>query len=261
MKRVLSFALALVMLVALSSTAFATKFVDSISNKGAPEVIPAGVKDGEEYIGEVIDPEGNVLHTVTHDCLVVTPVSEANTSTRIPEDARDLLLEVYDELSKPDTKLSTLCPELDDIVKAAFGDEYDADDLVVRDLFDATALCDELKQFLPIPGNTIDITFKLPLGADEFVSVIAYVDGVWKPIVKTVNNGDGTVTCTFEDICPIAFLTHVDSSSGSPDDPADTGDDAGMMMGVWGAVMAISLLAIIALIYVYRRNMIKNSGK
>ena len=27
----------------------------------------------------------------------------------------------------------------------------------------------------------------------------------WEPIVKTVNNGDGTVTCTFEHLCAISF--------------------------------------------------------
>ena len=27
----------------------------------------------------------------------------------------------------------------------------------------------------------------------------------WSPIVKTVNNGDGTVTCTFEHLCAIEF--------------------------------------------------------
>ena len=37
------------------------------------------------------------------------------------------------------------------------------------------------------------------------VAVFSYVDGEWIEAVSVTNNGDGTVTVVFEDICPVAF--------------------------------------------------------
>ena len=41
--------------------------------------------------------------------------------------------------------------------------------------------------------------------AQIFVSTYDETTKEWSPIVKTVNNGDGTVTCTFEHLCAVAF--------------------------------------------------------
>ena len=34
----------------------------------------------------------------------------------------------------------------------------------------------------------------------------------WTPVVKTVNNGDGTVTCTFEELGVIAFSVRTEEA-------------------------------------------------
>ena len=51
------------------------------------------------------------------------------------------------------------------------------------------------------------MTFDLGImpGIDVIVMTYDEVTGEWDPIVKSVNNGDGTVTCTFEHLCAIAF--------------------------------------------------------
>ncbi|MBQ8894609.1 MAG: hypothetical protein IJ043_09435 [Clostridia bacterium] len=247
MKKIVSVLMILVTLFTFSVTAMAAdvEFVPSIGNKGAPELVVDG-----DVIGHVRNPEGDILSTEHTDCLIITPVAEANTSTEIPEDARDILLQVYEELSKPGTKLSEECPELKKAVAAELGENKTADDLVVRDLFDVTSVCSDLDQHLAKEGNVLDLTFKLGLGKDAFVTAMVYVDGAWKPLPKVVNNGDGTVTAYFEALCPVAFLVEADVAGQSP----DTGDHSASDLALWIALMAVSLALIVVLVVFARRS-------
>lgn len=257
MKKTLSFLMVAVMLVlSFSMAVSADNFVPSITYKPAPDLVYTEGEDGKKIIGYVVDPEGNKLTTEYHDCLLITSVAEAPTSEKIPDDARDTLLAVYDELSAADMKLSTISDELNALTKAAIG--HDADHLVVKDLFDVTVLCDELKTNLAPVGNTIDLTFELPVNADSFVVVMTYKNGEWAPIEKTVNNDDGTITCTFEDFCPVAILVPATDEGLTP--PA-TGDIVTNQVAFWGFVMVISTALIVVLVVVSRRNSKKVEAK
>lgn len=228
-------------------TVFASNFVPSISYKGAPEIVLADPATG--LVGEV---EGNV-GTAEHDrkvytnCLVVTPVSEASTSTEIPTTAAQTLLTVYGQLNNQETRLSELSDELNLLVASKLGNGKDADDLIVKDLFDVSVLCDKLAASLAPAGTTLDITFDISVAADEEVFIMTYKNGSWAPIENVVNNGDGTVTGTFENFCPVAIFVE---GEGRPDSPETGVLD---LSYVWAIVAAVSAILIVCVLVINKR--------
>ena len=249
MKKLISCIMVVATLLTFSFSAMAAdvSFVPSITNKGAPELAGTTDTNGKKIIGYIRDSEGKVLATIYEDCLVITSVSDANTSTKIPDDAKKLLLKAYEELTKSGTKLSEVCPELNKIVSEKLGDSMNADNLVIRDFFDITELCDDLKNYLPIEGNTLELTFDLSLPSNAVLAAMVYVDGKWQPVKNSVNNGDGTVTVSFDKICPVAFLV----PAGTDDSTVVvTGDTTQSNPVLWGCVMVFSLAAIVVLVYV-----------
>ncbi len=240
MKKVLVCLLAVATLFACTLTVSAD-FVKSIEDKGAPGIVAGD--DG--VIGKVLGEDGEVIAVCHEDCIIITPVAEAETSTEIPEDAREILLQVYEELCDPDTKLSEVFEDLNDDVKAALGEDKDADDLVIRDLFDVTGICSDLK-VLPKDGQSIELTFDLSVPKDGLVLGMIYIDGEWKQLDLT-NNGDGTVSVVFTEFCPVAFL--VPSSTASA--PV-TGEDLGKL-AVWGGLLAVSAVAVVLLVVFGRK--------
>lgn len=222
MRRVISLITVLVLCLSVVCPAFATDtFVPSISDKGHPEI---------NWPVMLLDDEGQVVGEIDEGCLIVTPVSEAETAEDIPEDAKKELLDVYKQLTDGTMTLP--------------GDE----DLVIRDLFDASLICtDDHKETLDQEGVYIELTFDLSIAAGVDVVVMAYVDGVWVPAHSVVNNGDGTVTVLLEDICPIAIAVHEDYY----DVPAQTGDNSGIL--IWTVVMLLSAAALVVLLISRRK--------
>ena len=261
MKKLISFIMVMAVMLVSSVSVMATEvdFVPSISNKGAPEIVVTYDENGKMVIGILFDGRGGVVSTEYEECIVITSVNDVKNSTKIPEDAKKELLKVFEELNEDGAKLSEICPELDDIVKDELGDDWTADDLVVRDLFDITGLCEELKVELPKDGNTLELKFNLSLPKDAFITAMAYVDGKWQPIVETKNNGDGTITCVFEEICPVAFLTTGSgTATNTPSidtnvnpDVVVTGDTVNRII-LWSVVILMSLSVMAAMI-IYNR--------
>jgi hypothetical protein len=223
MKKFICLLTVLLMMTTLVCPVFAAEgFVPSISDKEEPDI----VVDDEGVAGIIRGEDGEIVDKVPGSCLVITPISEAETSTEIPEDSRKELLYVYKELLEGDM---TLPYEEDGL---------DPDTMVIRDLIDASWLCEEHPEMLEPEGVTIDLTFDIGVDADTKVYVYVYIDGEWTP-VPVVNNGDGTVTCTFEKICPIAFC--VAAGTGTP--PAQTGDT---FSTAWVVLMVASAAALVA---------------
>ena len=56
-------------------------------------------------------------------------------------------------------------------------------------------------------GVVLELTFDLGVVADAQIFTQTYDEekDEWEPIVSTVNNGDGTITCVFEHLCAIEF--------------------------------------------------------
>ena len=169
MKKVICLTLAVLICVSLAVTALANTFVPSITYKGSPDIVS--------------DYEG---------CLRVTPVSKAKT---LPKAEEELLLKVYKELSD-----GTMVLPYDKV------EGIDADKMVIRELLDVAFTCDhEHATKLKDEGVSVTVTFKLGVAKDDVLVAMTYVNDEWVPAVELVNNGDGSVTCTFEDLCPVVF--------------------------------------------------------
>ncbi len=234
MKKLICLLTVLALAMAFACPVFAAEaFVPSISDKEEPDIVP----DDEGVIGEIKGEDGEIIDKVDGDCLVITPISEAETSTRIPEDAREELLYVYEELLNGDM---TLPYEQDGL---------DPETMVIRELIDASWLCEEHPAMLEPEGVTIDLTFDIGVDADTKVYVYVRIDGEWTA-VPVVNNGDGTVTCTFEELCPIAFC--VAAGTGKP--PVQTGDEFNPT--IWIVLLAVSAAALVGVV-VLRRKLVK----
>ena len=234
MKKIIAIVVALMLCAAMVMPAAAAgnEFTPSVSNKPAPEIVPVVDPDGNPAIGVLCDGDGQIIDYVYEDCLIITPVSEAKTSTEIPDYAEKVLLDVYGKLTsgemtipyeKHDSKLNT-------------------GNMVIRDLFDATFICTEHPDMLEPQGVTLRIIFDLNVAKDVEVYAMTYKNNEWNPIVSTVNNGDGTVTCTFEKLCPVEF-----SVKTAEEPPVQTGDDSGKDLLLWGSVAAVALVAIVVL--------------
>jgi hypothetical protein len=172
--------------------------VPSITYKPNPEVIPVEGENGEEYIGVIRDENGEIVDYVGHGCLLITPIAHVwDEEIEVPKVVEDLLLYVYDSLNDGSMKIPYEKHEAD----------LDPANMVIRDLFDARWVCEEHRDLIEKEGVTFEIIFDLGVVADAQIFVATYDETTkeWSPIVKTVNNGDGTVTCTFEHLCAVAF--------------------------------------------------------
>lgn len=239
MKKLICLLLVLVLCLSLSVTvlAVAEGFVPSIEEKGEPEIVPS-----EGGIAEIINVNDNAITDLVEEhCLVITPLSKANSSDKIPPAAREELLEIYEALKKGETKIPydkvdpSLMPK----------------DWVVRDLFDASFLCDDHPELLAKEEEAIRLRFDINIPKNEQVIVMYYKDGQWNPARSVVNNGDGTITVVLDDICPIAFCVK-DSSK-----PPQTGDTVGQNMPIYVGIMAVSAIALVGVVVIYRKKTAK----
>ncbi|MBR5020074.1 MAG: LPXTG cell wall anchor domain-containing protein [Oscillospiraceae bacterium] len=221
MRKVICMILAAVLCMGLACPVFAdadNPFVPSVGYKDGPEITDA-------------EPHG--------DCLVVTTVNEAqNQSTDIYQEDRDLLLEVHEALATDEMELPI------------------EGDYVVRDLVDVSwkkTTCVEPghghKEWLKEDDTQIRVTFDLGVEAGLEIIVLVYVDGEWVPARSVKNNGDGTVTVVFDDICPVAFCVKRNDIY----DPPKTGDEMGRSVYLFVGLMAASIVGLAVLWYVWRK--------
>ena len=225
MKRMFAIITIALMCVSLMVPAMAAQeFMPSVTNKPAPEVM----------VARILDKDGSVIEEVGNECLIITPVSEANTSTEVPAASKEVLLNVYGKL-------------LDGSVTIPYekhNDNLDPSKMVIRDLFDATFVCTECPEMLEPEGVVLEIVFDLNVAPGVNVYAMTYKNDQWDPIVSCVNNGDGTVTATFEKLCPVEFSINTDTTP-----PSGTGDVN--PFSVWGVIAIVSLAAIVILTVVY----------
>lgn len=277
MKRIFSIVLVLLLCAALLCPVMAAEddFTPSITYKPMPELTGKRADDGciiigyaesnGEIIGEVHYDDGTiyiydgVIHETVdegHKCLVITPISEAETDPEIPEDSRELLLWVYDQLLKLGMSFID-CPELDASIAAHLGEGKTVQDMVVRDLFDVSVLCDPLREYLEPEGTTICLDFDLGLAPGSYVEVVAYKNGTWQMIEEVEVNAKGDLTCTvYENFCPVAIL--VPEGTADAVEAPDTGLNAQDDVVLWSVIAAGALAALVVLAVVQRK---RTSGK
>ena len=252
MKKIMCLIAALLMCVAAAVSVFAAgdTFVPSIDYKD-------GLKS-ETAILSPVDPgswEENV-----DQCVVISSITDAREkSTDIKQDARDLLLEVYQKLAEKAMELP-----------------LEEDNFVVRELVDVSfkqTPCigaeHSHEEELNKRGIVATIVFDLGLKAEQNLWVFSYHDGQWDEAISVTNNGDGTITCVLEHFCPVAFCVEIEETE-EPEDPTETpvvptdppvdpsappatGDTMGESLILWIILMAVSLLCIVLLLVFRRR--------
>ena len=234
MKRVLTAVMVLAFVLCLATPAFADEnnFVPSISVKGAPSFVP----DENGIIGVVYDADGNVVDYLGEDCLLVTSIADVASSDMIPDDAAALLLSVYNKLVSGEMVLPA------DKLAA----NLEPNELVIRDLVDISWICEDHEEMVAPDGVVFKVTLDLGVAADDDVFVLTYKNSQWNPIVDVVNNGDGTITCTFEHLCPVAFAV------GEDLDSPITGELNNDVF-LWTAVLTVSAVAVVAAFGLRRR--------
>ncbi len=222
MKKIVTMLTVVVMLLTFSVQALAVQFVPSIEYKGAPELVTK-TEDGKEIVGKIVDADGKLLATEDPDCVIIIPVADAA--------GNEALTNAYAALKDKGVEV--------------FGDAVESD-MVVRDLFAVTTECKDMQELLPVAGNTIALSFDLNLGKKDSIVAMICVNDTWKKL-PVVNNGDGTVTVTFEELGVVAFLT--ETTAAGP----DTGDHSAKDLALWIGLMVVSAGAIVALLVVARR--------
>ena len=221
MKKTVCMAIVLLLFVSLLLPALAAEnFVPSIEYKDGPEIKDSTL-DGEDIA----------------KCLVVTSILKTREkSTDIYQQDRDLLLGVYEALCDGSMKLPLEA------------------DYVIRELVDVSfrkTPCIQgehaHKEKLAEEKVTVTVKFDLGIQPEDKLFVLAYVDGKWEQIEGVTNNGDGTVVCVFEDICPVAFC--LEKKGG----PSQTGDMAGQNLLLWFILMIASMAAVVTMLAKHRK--------
>ena len=237
MRKIACLFVALLLCMSMAVPAFAAEnaFVPSIPEKDGPEFSYGEDEEGKPTIGMIVDNDDKLVDHIYEGCLIITSIAKVKDSDKIPEDARQELLKVYEQLKDgsmkvPYDKIST---------------DLDPDKMVIRELVDLSWLCDEHDEMLDGEGNSLKLTFKMGVESGTDVYVMTFVDGEWKPIKSVVNNGDGTITCVFEEICPVLFAVERDGEAVPP----QTGDNANLTL--WIVVLAVSVAAMAAVL-IYR---------
>ena len=216
MKKMLCLIAVLALAISMFVPAFAAEddFVPSISYKDGPTIDEAEMNGGR-----------------MEDCLVVTSLkAAAEKTTDIPQEVRDLLLDVYDKLLKGE--LTIPMPE----------------DYIVRELVDISweeTTCiqpghtheEELKQ----EGVAIKIQFDLSIKPENELLVFAYHNGQWDPVEIVKVNEDGSVICLFEHFCPVAFCVKNEKNT----DP--TSDLSAENLLLWIVMLSVSTAAVVVM--------------
>jgi hypothetical protein len=177
------------------------------------------------------------------NCLTLTALESAGThQLDLGADAKSLLIDVYNKLEAK----TMVLPE--SALKKAGLEPKSA---IIRELLDVTWVCEENPthmEKLQDPDVQLKITFKMKgLKENAKISVMTYKNDAWNPIAEVVNNGDETVTCTFDHLCPVAFVV-------GPDGIPDTGVQFDMELVLWACVLAVSAAALVVVIAKRRQN-------
>lgn len=225
MKKMMSLLAVLVLCVSLACSAMAAEFVPSITYKDGPELNTA-------FLGEPEKLDENVS-----GCIVVTSIIGAREKkTDIRQENRDLLLEIYEELSKGEMTLPV------------------EDGWVIRDLVDVSNLvtdCIEVvthdhEDHLKEDGIVLSVVFDLGIAPDKEVKVLSYYEGEWEDAVKVTNNGDGTITCLLDHSGPVAFCVEANEVQQPTAPTAE-------FNWYWLLILIVALIAVIEMVLKRRK--------
>ena len=203
-RKIIAMFLAALLVVALGAATMAASFTPSVESKPAPEVVSIKGSDGQTYAGIIRDKNGNEIAGVPDGALIVTPVSQKDSTSY--EKVKERLKRAYETIQSA-TDLSTLCDDLTEIVQK-YSSSLSVKDLVVRDLFDVSVVGTYV-QYLSTDGDTLQVRFKVTADPQALVGVLFTLDGkTWQTIPedRIIRNSDGTVDVILDAEGVVAFL-------------------------------------------------------
>lgn len=255
MKKLAAIIIALAIVACSALACFASEqVVPSVTAKDSPEFVEVSEGVFAEIIGA---STGEQLKALTAEEILVTPYSEAvDEDSDIPEDVKANLVKAFEQIQGTDN-LNTLNAGLDEAAKT-LNPAFTAGNLVVVHLFDLSVPADSLE--LLNSNENCFLKVRLNLGLDEKTPtpIIMHLDDEegWLIVDRdlVVNNGDGTVTVSFNSLCPIAVLTGVEKSGSENPGTSNIADSA--MMTV--VLCAIAFAAIGTAAYIRRRDAVES---
>ena len=172
------------------------------------ELVTIETEEGtdREIAGRLVDENGEVLSVTYQDCVIITPVEKVGDSFYITSEEKAVMKEFHDSIQNGEFSFTQESPELEALVKEKLGEDATADGLSLLDMIDVKVICHELTEYLPPEKTTVTLTFAVGVDANVEVFVVTYKNDKIILAENVVNNGDGTVTATFENFCPVAFL-------------------------------------------------------
>lgn len=196
-------------------------------------MLPAMATGEGDFVPSITYKEGPTVQSAEMDqesvaaCIVITSISQAEKKeTDIHQEERDLLLDLYEQLENGTMTLP---------LEGSY---------TIRELLDISFAYEECRQDAAHGGKdeklaesdvNLKIVVDLGVNADENVIVLNYKEGKWAPIKSVTNNGDGTVTCEFEHLCPVAFVVGNAVIPGNEDAPGNY---------LWYIIAAIALVVV-----------------
>lgn len=195
MKKITALLIALALMVAMACPAFADGFTESPGPNPPVELVEV---DG--YVGTIRDANGEVVARIPAGCLRITSMADIEDETKsVPEEIVELLEGVYEALLSGEMVLPY----------EKHGEDLSSDNMTMRTMFDIRFTCEEHKAMLEQEGYTLELTLKANIDADVIVYTMVYDEEAeeeseaWTPVISTVNNNDGTVTCVFDRLCVV----------------------------------------------------------
>lgn len=210
MKKTISLLTAVIMVLCMAIPAFAAEdsFTPSVEVKGAPVIVPQAF-DGDMFDALVLDEDEEVIEGIDE-------VTEENP-------AGEIIVTAYSEIETADSRVNVVYMEesYEEVLDAQSLKELNEaipEGMVVRDFFDITLVGTYENMFEE--GKLLCIKFDLGVDANENIQVLTRCSDEtgWQFVKSVTNNGDGTVTVIFHELCPVIFLT--DSSDVKVESPA-----------------------------------------
>jgi len=192
-----------------------SNFTPSVSGKPAPDVVPPSGAD-PDIIARIYNENDELISEVPDEgWLVITPVSRRDTAE--DKEVRERLEWAYNQIQTTprlgdlpsETAGEGVGAQIDSVLDRTGFADLTSDDLIVRDLFDASLYGDEYVDALNDDGHYIEITFDLGVDPDDpLVILITNDNKTWQVLDPScyVINPDGSVTMQLEELGAIAIL-------------------------------------------------------
>lgn len=228
MKNVMRVLMVMILVLAMVTPSFAanTGFVGSINEKPSTGLMSLGTDEHGVIYGIIYDPNGKQVACLHEGDIIVTPLAKIDSMGDIlSQDTIKLMWKVYKDMQSGKTDLADI-EDLQDRVWDELGKHMDANDLVVRELFDVTILNGEYLNLVQKDGYTLKIKFNLQLDVKAFLEIMSYVENHWELAESIENTGDGIVV-VLEHLCPVAFLVEEDGADDSDNSGKDDANKPG----------------------------------